>query len=48
MPSIFIGSAEQIHQDLLTRQSRFGLSYFVTTDRDLGHLAQVIERAAPD
>ncbi len=48
MPSMFVGSAGQIHQDLLARQSRFGLSYFVTTDRDLGHLAPVIERAAPD
>jgi len=46
MPSIFVGSAGQINQDLLARQSRFGLSYFVTTDRDLGHLAHVIERAA--
>lgn len=48
MPSIFVGSAGQIHQDLLAWQSRFGLSYFVTTDRDLGHLAQVIEHAALD
>jgi probable F420-dependent oxidoreductase len=48
MPSVFIGSAGQIHEDLQARQSRFGLSYFVTTDRDLDHLAEIIGRAAPD
>ena len=47
MPSLFIGSAEQIHQDLQARQSRFGLSYYVTSDRNLDHLSHVIQRITP-
>jgi probable F420-dependent oxidoreductase len=42
MPSHFIGSAEQIRHDLQARRDAFGLSYFVTSDRELGQLAQVI------
>ena len=45
MPSVFIGSAGQIWQDLHDRRSRYGLSYYVTSDRDLGQLAQVIAHA---
>jgi probable F420-dependent oxidoreductase len=43
MPSVFIGSAGQITQDLHARRSAYGLSYYVTTDHALDHLAQVIE-----
>jgi probable F420-dependent oxidoreductase len=42
MPSVFIGSAEQIQHDLQARRDAFGLSYFVTSDRELGQLARVI------
>lgn len=42
MPTVFIGSAEQIWQDLHDRRQRYGLSYFVTSDRNLEQLAQVI------
>jgi hypothetical protein len=42
MPSLFIGSAEQIRHDLQARRDAFGLSYFVTSDRELGQLARVI------
>ena len=45
MPAVFIGSAGQIWQDLHDRRSRYGLSYYVTSDRDLGQLAQVIAHA---
>ena len=48
MPSVFIGSPEQIHEDLQARQSRYGLSYFVTSDRDLDHLARIIEHSPPE
>ena len=48
MPSVFIGSPGQIHEDLQARQSRYGLSYFVTSDRDLDHLARIIEHSAPE
>lgn len=42
MPTVFIGSAEQICQDLQQRRAAFGVSYYVTSDQHLGHLEQVI------
>ncbi len=42
MPTIYIGSAEQIRDDVRARRERFGLSYLVTPDRDVPTLAQVI------
>lgn len=42
MPTIFIGSAGQIREDLRARRERFGLSYFVASDRDLPALAEII------
>jgi probable F420-dependent oxidoreductase len=45
MPSVFIGSAGQIWQDLAERRRRYGLSYYVTSDQALEQLAQVIGHA---
>ena len=45
MPSVFIGSAGQIWQDLAERRRRYGLSYYVTSDQALGQLSQVIGHA---
>lgn len=42
MPTIFIGSADQIREDLAERRERFGLSYLVSSDNDLGTLAEII------
>ena len=42
MPTIFIGSADQIRDDIADRRERYGLSYLVASDRDLGTLAKVI------
>lgn len=42
MPMAFIGSAGQIREDLTARRERFGLSYLVTSDRDLPALAEII------
>jgi hypothetical protein len=42
MPSVFIGSAAQIRDDLRARRDRFGLSYLVSSDRDLPALAEII------
>jgi probable F420-dependent oxidoreductase len=42
MPSVFIGSVAQIAEDLQARRARYGLSYYVTTDRAAGVLAQII------
>ncbi len=41
MPTIFIGSVEQIREDLAARRELFGLSYLVTPDRDLPALAKI-------
>lgn len=42
MPTILIGSADQIREDLQARRERFGLSYLVTSDRNLAALTKVI------
>ena len=42
MPTIYIGSPAQIRADLQARRDRFGLSYLVTSDRDLPTLSAVI------
>jgi probable F420-dependent oxidoreductase len=42
MPTIFIGHAEQIREDLVARRDRYGLSYLLTSDRDLDTLGDVI------
>jgi alkanesulfonate monooxygenase SsuD/methylene tetrahydromethanopterin reductase-like flavin-dependent oxidoreductase (luciferase family) len=44
MPTIFVGSVAQIHQDLAARRDRFGLSYLVTADRELPALAEIAAR----
>jgi probable F420-dependent oxidoreductase len=42
MPTVFIGSAEQIREDLAARRERYGLSYFIGSDNDLATIAQII------
>jgi probable F420-dependent oxidoreductase len=42
MPTLFVGSPEQIRADLRERRERFGLSYLITPDHQLPVLAQVI------
>ena len=42
MPAIFIGDAQQIREDLVARRDRYGLSYLLTSDTDLGTLGEVI------
>jgi probable F420-dependent oxidoreductase len=42
MPTILIGSAGQVRDDLRARRDRFGLSYLVASDQDLPALAEVI------
>ncbi len=44
MPTIFIGSADQILEDLAARQDRFGLSYLITASDDLNTLARLVSR----
>ena len=42
MPTLFIGSADQIREDLRARHDRFGLSYLIGTDRDVPVLAEIV------
>ena len=42
MPTIFIGSAAQIRDDLRARRDRFGLSYLVAGDSALPELTEII------
>jgi probable F420-dependent oxidoreductase len=41
MPTVFIGSAAQIRDDLRARRERFGLSYLITPDRELPALGAI-------
>ena len=42
MPATFIGDAQQIREDLVARRDRYGLSYLLTSDTDIGTLGEVI------
>jgi len=42
MPTIFIGSLDQIRADLLARRERFGLSYLVVGEGEQPALAEII------
>jgi len=42
MPTIFIGSSEQIRSDLQERRERFGLSYLVVGEDSLPTLTEII------
>ena len=42
MPTIFIGSLDQIRSDLQARSERFGLSYLVAGEDSLPALAEIV------
>ena len=44
MPSIFIGTPDQIVEDLLRRRERFGFSYFVVPDASMEAFAPIVSR----
>jgi alkanesulfonate monooxygenase SsuD/methylene tetrahydromethanopterin reductase-like flavin-dependent oxidoreductase (luciferase family) len=44
MPSIFIGSVEQIVEDVRERRERYGISYYVVSDRSLNVVAPIVAR----
>lgn len=46
MPSIFIGSADQIVDEMLARRERYGISYHVVADRSLEMVAPIVARLA--
>jgi probable F420-dependent oxidoreductase len=46
MPSIFIGTTDQIVEDLLRRHEQYGFSYFVVSDASMEAFAPVVSRLA--
>jgi hypothetical protein len=44
MPTVFIGSAAQIRDDLRARRERFGLSYLVAAESARPELTEIISR----
>lgn len=46
MPSIVIGSVEQMVEQLYQRRERYGFSYYVVTDQHLQTLAPVVAQLA--
>lgn len=44
MPNIFIGTLEQIAEQMLERRERFGISYYMTFDRVMEACAPLVER----
>ena len=46
MPSIFIGSVDQIVDQMQVRRERYGISYYVVTDRSVEMVAPIVARLA--
>lgn len=46
MPSIFIGSVDQIASDMQQRRAELGISYYVLSDRVLAEMAPLVARLA--
>jgi len=46
MPSIFIGSVDQIIDEMQGRRERYGISYYVVPDRSLEMVAPIVARLA--
>jgi hypothetical protein len=46
MPSVFIGSIEQIIEDMQRRREQYGFSYHVVADEDMEAFAPVVARLA--
>jgi hypothetical protein len=46
MPSIFIGSVEQIAEQMEERRERYGLSYYIVSDAQMEACAPIVARLA--
>jgi probable F420-dependent oxidoreductase len=46
MPAVFVGSADQIVEDMRARRERYGFSYFVVSDHDMAAAAPIVARLA--
>ena len=46
MPSVFIGSVDQIVDEMQGRRERYNISYYVVSDRSLERVAPIVARLA--
>ena len=46
MPSVFIGSTSEIADQMEERRARYGVSYYVVSDRQLDRVAPLVARLA--
>ena len=46
MPAVFVGSIDQIIEDMRARRERYGFSYFVISDHDMAEAAPIVARLA--
>lgn len=46
MPSIFIGSVEQVSEQMVERRARYGFSYYIVADADMETIAPIVARLA--
>ena len=46
MPSIFIGSVDQIVSEMQARRERYGISYYVVSDKGMEAVAPIVARLA--
>jgi len=46
MPSVFIGSLDEIAEQMEERRARYGFSYYVVSDRQLDRAAPLVARLA--
>ena len=46
MPAVFVGSVDQIVEDMQARRERYGFSYFVVSDHDMAAVAPIVAQLA--
>ncbi len=46
MPAVFIGTVEQIVEEIVARRAQYGFSYYVVSDKQMTEFAPVVERLA--
>ena len=46
MPSVFVGSLEQVADEMRARRERYGFSYYVILDRTMHVVAPLVARLA--
>lgn len=44
MPSVFIGTTEQVIEEMYARRETFGFSYYWVSDDEMGEFAPIVKR----